>query len=324
MISRRGLVRGISSLTIGGVLGALPGTAAATPPDPTSFHATGRTADAGTTLTARLDPALLETVGLPASVGAIRSDLRDRYPSIDPAAFGPVLTSTGIDGDRVVSGCAVAEGPVNDEFRQALSPASSEAFDDAGFGTGFEHGSVPEPGYAVGVTDSTLAVGYGPSDAAAIDHAASGARHATGNAGADRVAPAELSGDAVAYVTLGDEARSRLQSRRVGSDMASLLPRRRCRSSRCVPWQSGLSTATREISTSKLFPGMDGCSSSRRPSGPARSGASTGGCLRRYRSETCWRPPGRRVWALRRLMFTNMYSYSNPQPFLRTNTPVHV
>lgn len=217
MISRRGLVRGISSLTIGGVLGALPGTAAATPPDPTSFHATGRTADAGTTLTARLDPALLGTVGLPASVGAIRSDLRDRYPSIDPAAFGPVLTSTGIDGDRVVSGCAVAEGPVNDEFRQALSPASSEAFDDAGFGTGFEHGSVPEPGYAVGVTDSTLAVGYGPSDAAAIDHAASGARHATGNAGADRVAPAELSGDAVAYVTLGDEARSRLQSRADGS-----------------------------------------------------------------------------------------------------------
>lgn len=217
MISRRGLVRGISSLAVGGVLGALPGTTAAAPPEPTSFHATGRTADTGTTLTARLDPTLPGTVGLPAGVGAIRADLRDRYPSIDPAAFGPVSASAGIDGDRVVGGCAVAEGPIDDEFRQVLSPAGSEAFDDAGFGTGFEHGSVPEPGYAVGVTDSTLAVGYGRSDAAAIDHAASGARYATGNAGADRVAPAEFSGDAVAYVTLGDGTRSRLRSRADGS-----------------------------------------------------------------------------------------------------------
>lgn len=215
MIHRRGLVRGVSALALGGALGLSAATATAAPPEPTPFHATGRTAGAGTTLTARVDPSLPGTIGLPAGVGSIRSDLRDRYPSVDPTAFGPVSASVAIDGGRVAGGCAVAEGSIDAGFRRALSPAGA-AFDGTEAGDGFEYGAVPKPGYAIGVTDSTLAVGYGRNDAAAVDHAASGARRAAGGAGAD-VAPAALSGDAVAYATLGDGTRSRLRSRADGS-----------------------------------------------------------------------------------------------------------
>jgi hypothetical protein len=212
MIRRRGLVRGISALVVGSALGVSAATATAAPPEPTPFHATGRTAGAGTTLTARVDPSLPETIGLPAGVGSIRPGPGDRYPSVDPGAFGPVSASVGIEGSRVAGGCAVAEGSIDAEVRRALSPAR-EAFDGVEAWDGFECGAVPEPGYAIGVADSTLAVGYGQDDAAAVDHAASGARRAAGNAEADRVAPAALSGDAVAYATLGDGTRSRLRSR---------------------------------------------------------------------------------------------------------------
>jgi len=211
MIHRRGFVRGISALALGGALGASSATATAAPPEPTPFHATGRTADAGTTLTARFDPALAETIGLPAGVGSIRSDLRDRYPAVDPTALGPVSASVGIDGGRVAGGCAVAEGSIDAGFRRALSSAG-DGLDDVGAGDAFECGAVPEPGYAIGATDSTLAVGYGRTDAAAVDHAASGARRVAGR-GAGDVAPAALSGDAVAYATLGGGTRSRLRSR---------------------------------------------------------------------------------------------------------------
>ena len=215
MIHRRGLVRGVSALALGGALGLSAATATAALPEPTPFHATGRTAGAGTTLTARVDPSLPGTIGLPAGVGSIRSDLRDRYPSVDPTAFGPVSASVAIDGGRVAGGCAVAEGSIDAGFRRALSPAGA-AFDGTEAGDCFEYGAVPKPGYAIGVTDSTLAVGYGRNDAATVDHAASGARRAAGGAGAD-VAPAALSGDAVAYATLGDGTRSRLRSRADGS-----------------------------------------------------------------------------------------------------------
>lgn len=211
MIHRRGLVRGVSALALGGALGLSAATATAAPPEPTPFHATGRTAGAGTTLTARFDPALPGTIGLPAGVESIRSDLRNRFPSVDPTAFGPVSASVAVDGGRVAGGCAVAEGSIDAEFRRALAP-SGEAFGGSEAGDGFECGAVPEPGYAIGVTGSTLAVGCGRNDAAAVDHAASGARRAAGNAEGD-VAPAALSGDAVAYATLGDGTRSRLRSR---------------------------------------------------------------------------------------------------------------
>lgn len=215
MIHRRGLVRGVSALALGGALGLSAATATAAPPEPMPFHATGRTAGAGTTLTARFDPALPGTIGLPAGVESIRSDLGDRFPSVDPTAFGPVSTSVAVDGGRVAGGCAVAEGSIDAEFRRALAPAGA-AFGGAEAGDGFECGAVPEPGYAIGVTGSTLAVGCGRNDAAAIDHAASGARRAAGGTGGD-VAPAALSGDAVAYATLGDGTRSRLRSRADGS-----------------------------------------------------------------------------------------------------------
>ena len=211
MIHRRGLVRGVSALVLGGALGLSAATATAAPPEPMPFHATGRTAGAGTTLTARVDPSLPETIGLPAGVGSIRPGPGDRYPSVDPGAFGPVSASVGIEGSRVAGGCAVAEGSIDAEFRRALAPAGA-AFDGVEAWDGFECGAVPEPGYAIGVADSTLAVGYGQDDAAAVDHAASGARRAAGGAGAD-VAPTALSGDAVAYATLGDGTRSRLRSR---------------------------------------------------------------------------------------------------------------
>ena len=221
MTSRRAFVRGAAALGVGGVLGALPGAAAAAPPEPTPFHATGLTADADTTLTARFDPSLPSTVGVPDGLGSAVADLRERYSSVDPAAFGPVTASVGIDDGRIAGGCAVAEGAVAEAtgdagIRRALSSDGAAAFEDAGLETRFDHGAVPKPGYAVGTTDSTLAVGHGPSDAAAIDHAAAGARYAGENTG-DGVAPVAFSGDAVAYAALGDGTRSRLRSRADGS-----------------------------------------------------------------------------------------------------------
>jgi len=203
---RRTLLRGVAALAAGGSLAGLLGSAAAAPPEPTTVHDGRLTAGAGTTLTATIAPAIHGVVGVPSAIEPALKRLRSNYRSLDPARFGPVSVSLGIDGDRVAGGCALAEGAFDeDEFRAELGSEGRFEADSDRSNTVTASGTP----YAVGIAGSTLAVGYGQSKAAATAHVES----AISNGRAGNGAPDALDGDAVSYATLGSGTRSHLRER---------------------------------------------------------------------------------------------------------------
>ena len=210
--SRRALLRGIASLVPGAVLAGLSGTVAGVGADSTPVPEPRGTDGGGTTLTATVDPSVHGIVGVPPSVDPLTTELRSRYPSIDPVRFGTLSTSLRIDGDRIVSGAAVAEG----EFDGAAlrSDLTADGVDIAGVPSISDPVSVPETPYAVGVDDTSIAVGYGPTTEGAVAHADSALRRGPSR---DEGTPAALTGDIVSYATLGAGTRSYLLDHSDGS-----------------------------------------------------------------------------------------------------------
>ncbi len=203
---RRTLLRGVAALATGGSLAGLLGSAAAAPPEPTTLHDDRLTTGAETTLTATIDPSVHGVVGVPSGIGSVMERLRSRYRSLDPARFGPVSVSAGIDGDRIAGGCALADGAFDEEeFRAELE--AEGCFEDGNGDS--DTVSVPGTPYAVAIGGSTLAVGYGDSETAASAHAESAVSSSRSAGGP----PSVLDGDAVSYATLGSGTRSHLRDR---------------------------------------------------------------------------------------------------------------
>lgn len=201
--SRRSLLRGAAGLVTGGVLGSLPGTAAGV----ASGAAPSREAKGETAVTATIDPSVHGAVGVPPGVEQSMRELRSRYPSIDPTRFGALSAEVRLDGDRVVGGAAVADGAFDTAaLRDELVTDGDELAADVGEITV----SVPETPYVVGVTETSVAVGYGSTDRTAAARADAALRR--GPSRPERI-PAALAGDAVAYATLGDRTRSHLLDR---------------------------------------------------------------------------------------------------------------
>lgn len=217
MPSRRTVIASLGSTIVGGAVVGLAGTAAATPPPATALHDEARTDSAGTTLSARIDPAVRGTVGLPDALEPVWSDLTDRYPAVDPDRLGPVSTSLALEGDRVTGGCAVANGRFDGgELRTELEAAGARPTGTVAIGgVAVERFVRPGRPYAIGLTDSTIAVGYAKRETAALSHLESAVR--AGPYAAGDAAPAPLDGDAVAYATLGSGTRSALSKRTAGT-----------------------------------------------------------------------------------------------------------
>jgi hypothetical protein len=217
MPSRRTLLAAVGTTVAGGVIAGLAGSAAATPHRVRTLHDVSRVDGAETTLSARINPAVREAVGLPSALEPVWSDLTGRYSAVDPDRLGPVSVSIALENDRVVGSCAVANGGFDgNELRADLEAANVHRVSPTTFGgTDVERFVRPDRHYAVGLTDSKLAVGYGPNGTAALAHATSAVEsdpYTPGDA-----APEPLDGDAVAYATLGRGTRSALSRRAAGT-----------------------------------------------------------------------------------------------------------
>lgn len=200
---RRSLLRGAAGLVAGGILGSIPGTAAGV----TSEPAPPRETEGETAVTATIDPSVHGVVGVPAGIEPSITKLRSRYPSVDPARFETLSADVRLDGDRVVGGAAIAEGAFDAAaLRAELAADGTELATDVGETAV----SVPDTPYVVGVAETSIAVGYGPTDRTAAARADAALRR--GPSRGERI-PTALTGDAVAYATLGDGTRSHLLDR---------------------------------------------------------------------------------------------------------------
>ena len=213
---RRTLLRGVAALAAGGSLTGVFGTAGSTPVA-RALHDTERSLGAETTVTARIDPAARDAVGLPAAVEPRWRGIRSTYPSVDPSAFEVVSASVGVDGDTVVGGCAIAEGRFDEpELVDDLAERGATSLGTAGDGS--ERFSIPDSPYVVGLVDGAIVVGHGQSDEAALANVTSGLRNGVdGTDGRSESASGSLTGDAVSYATIGPGTRSQLLERAASS-----------------------------------------------------------------------------------------------------------
>lgn len=211
MSHRRTLLRGLAALTTGSVLGFFSSTAAADP-KPSVLYNPDHDGSEETIVTARIDPAIRDVIGVPDAGTPMWNDLTARYPSIDAGTFDSVSVNICLEGETVLSGCAIAKGQFDIEaFRRELTNQHARAF---GAGSGWSDRFVlPRSPYGIGITETTLAVSYGQTDTEALSYVDTVNKSGYGTHGEHSVAPAALEGDAVSYATLGSRTRSHLLDR---------------------------------------------------------------------------------------------------------------
>ncbi|MFA9425690.1 hypothetical protein [Natronorubrum sp. A-ect3] len=219
MVSRRSLARNALALVCGGVLSTDVGTAARSRSIPTAGrYDASAVADAATTAVAAVDPAVVESVGVPDPIDSVLTDARARARSVSVDDIEYVHGSVAIDGTAVAGGCAAAVGSfdtraVESELRNhelGFTSTSSRRSDGA---TQFVATNGP---YAVALESSTLRVGYGRTRERAVSHLDAALADGRGQTRAHTPTasygslPSLLDGDAVAYADLGSKTRSQL------------------------------------------------------------------------------------------------------------------
>lgn len=211
MSRRRTLLRGLAALTTGSVLGFF-GSATAATPTPTTLYNPTHSDSAKTVVTARINPTIRDEAGVPEPIAPLWDDLTAQYPSINAGTFEPISANLYLNGETVLSGCAIASGEYDtDSFQRELRNQQARAF---GAGAGWTDRFVfPNSRYAVGITGTTLAVSYGQTSEEALSYVDATDQNDYGTHRGNSVAPAALEGDAVSYAKLGSRTRSRLLER---------------------------------------------------------------------------------------------------------------
>ncbi|SFS37158.1 hypothetical protein [Halostagnicola kamekurae] len=255
MLSKRSLLR--RALAVAGVGAIASGTAGATPNARSAALGTqygydaGAVADAETTAIASVDRSILDVTGLPEAARAPFEELRRRYSSVSLEDVERVSASAALDGETITGGCAVATGSFN---RRAIrTEAGAYGLSEVGSdgdrhrmeidgapqsltGTGSSTTTTPttddpttadrlaaeDKPYAIGLGDSTLAVGYGSESTDARTHvdaalvADDRSRSSEANLDLNETygsLPSLLSGHAVACASLDSATREALCDR---------------------------------------------------------------------------------------------------------------
>lgn len=257
MLSKRSLLR--HALAVAGVGAIASGTAGAAPSTRSTAELGGQygydataVADTETTVTASIDPSILDITSVPDGVRPAFNDLRQQYSSVSLEDIQRVNASAALDGETITGGCAVATGSFD---RRAIRTEAREyGLHEVGSsehrmatasdkkrvtGTGSSTTTTPTTGtasatvdrfaaddmpYALGVDDSTLYMGYGRGKTGAQTHVEA-ALETTGtdqshssetnaDASADYGSlPSLLSGHAVVCASLNSATREALSDR---------------------------------------------------------------------------------------------------------------
>mgnify|MGYP006434672255 CR=1 FL=1 len=167
-----------------------------------------------TVVTARLDPAVVTTTGLPSGIATTIRQALTRYESlslgqIQSVAGGGVFTADG------PAGCAVAVGDIDATALRRELNADTDVTREPDDGSGFARFKAQSISTAFGVRSDEVVVAHGPTIADAVTHRDAGvqskhSRRTSTNTHYGSL-PSLLRGDATVCVDLGTDVREQLQ-----------------------------------------------------------------------------------------------------------------
>ncbi len=214
MISRRSTLHSVLALLTGSALaGTAAGRASSSatewpPYDP------GHRSGPETTIAMALRPEAVSRAPLPNPVAGRFHALADRYGAVSVDDFGSIRGALAVDETRIVGGGAIATAAFDTDDLVAELTTNSFVPIEADEESLRYYRSETAP-VALGVDDSTIAVGYDATDRAPDSHvkAVAGGESTADQAGSHRRIAASIDAGSLATATLGSATRSRLLDR---------------------------------------------------------------------------------------------------------------